>query len=73
VSGAFARTFTKKVTMKVSSSSVIVLAGALVATAFAIVEPPPSPANDNTPVQHSERTPTPIGDLAARRPVIHQD
>ena len=61
--------------MKVSSSSVIVLAGALVATAFSIAEPSPRPANDNTPPpQHGEHEPTPIGAQSRRRrPVIHQD
>jgi hypothetical protein len=63
--------------MKVSSSSVIVLAGALVATAFTIAEPLPRPANDNAPSpQHGEHeepsrfSPSP----ARRRPVVvHQD
>jgi hypothetical protein len=61
--------------MKVSSSSVIVLAGALVATALTIAEPLPRPANDNTPPQHGEHEPKP-SDLAARRRrpvVVRQD
>ncbi|MGE5538820.1 MAG: hypothetical protein ACM30I_09395 [Gemmatimonas sp.] len=54
--------------MKVLSSSVIVLAGALVATAFAIAEPLPRPANDNTPPpHHGEHDPAPVPHAPRRR------
>jgi hypothetical protein len=56
--------------MKVTSSSVIVLAGALVATAFVITEPLPRPANDNVPPQHGEHEPAPTQPSRRRRPTL---
>jgi hypothetical protein len=59
--------------MKVSSSSVIVLAGALVATAFSVAQPLPKPANDNVPPPHyDEHDPARVRVLPRhRRPTIH--
>lgn len=57
--------------MRVFTSSVIVLAGALMATAFAVAEPAPKAANDNVPPpQHGEHEPTPIPMSTRRRPRV---